>query len=311
MTNPVATTIVLVIIFCTYTSASMRTCGIVSKTKEENERIDALVSEHMTTAKAISNDDEIVVNVYWHVIMKWFGSKGDISDEVIQHNIDIMNDAYAGVRSNYSECENLFSYEDFPSSPFRFELKQILRHRNTLAFFTLTPFSSWFRRRKRIGTCADLNIYTGQSFFVGFATWPDACPTNGNVECANRGDSVVINYGSVPGGHMANYDQGDTAVHEVGHWLGLMHTFDGNDCENRGDNVADTPPQSSATYGCPLTKDTCVGDGLDPVHNFMDYADDCCMYQFTQGQINRMVALAEIYRGLTRTNKTLSVARAT
>ncbi len=218
-----------------------------------------------------------VINVYFHVVNKGSGiSNGDIPQAMIDDQMAVLNAAYSGWGYSFSLA---------PAN--------IDRTTNTTWYNGCYGTSETaMKNALHKGTAKDLNIYTcnPSNGILGYATFPSSYAS------APLKDGVVLLYSSLPGGGAVPYDEGDTATHEVGHWMGLYHTFQGG-CNGSGDYVSDTPAERSAAYGCPIGQDSCRNkSGLDPVTNFMDYTDDSCMFQFSTGQDGRMDSQYTAYR---------------
>lgn len=129
-----------------------------------------------------------------------------------------------------------------------------------------------------------LNIWVGHSTAtLGYATAPGAPADRDGVMIAT---SVFGTFNT--GGA---FNMGRTAVHEIGHWLGLRHIWGDTFCGD--DGVNDTPTQGNFTPGCPSGfRTTCNNAATGDMYmNFMDYTNDACMNLFTVGQKDRMRAL--------------------
>jgi len=256
----------------TQQAANARGCATQELSDAEKTAVQqALAGSTRAQARAAGS---VNVNVYWHVINNGTGlANGDIPQTQIDSSISVLNAAYK-------------------NTPFKFTLAGVDRTTNR-TWYTCSGggCESKMKSALRKGGAGDLNIYSnnmGQGL-LGWATFPSSYASKPKL------DGVVILYSSVPGGAAAPYNQGDTLTHEVGHWFGLYHTFQGG-CADPADYVSDTAAEASPAYGCPTGRDTCAGGGMDPVTNFMDYTDDACMNTFSAGQADRMDALTIQYR---------------
>jgi hypothetical protein len=233
------------------------------------------------------------VPVAFHVIRKNATlAGGNVPTSQIRAQIDVLNDAFRG-------------------AGFAFVLEHVTR--TTKASWFSLPVTNgsgdprYFRgsskeiamkRALHEGDSETLNLYTADlgKRLLGYAWLPADFSGDNGTPLPRFYDGVVVDFASLPGGSLGafGYGEGDTATHEVGHWFGLLHTFQ-NGCADPGDFVADTPFEAQPAFSC-VERDSCAAPGLDPIHNFMDYTPDACMDEFTPGQGDRMAQSWAAYR---------------
>ncbi|KAG6903318.1 hypothetical protein C0995_013071 [Termitomyces sp. Mi166 len=245
---------------------SLRICGTTLSDAEILAAENHFQANKITPTDSSASASKAIVSVSFHVVSEnQTVAGGNVPDSQIAAQIDVLNKAYS-------------------FSGITFVLKKTTRTVNQTWFNLVGPGNSEQTEMKnalRQGRATDLNVYT-----VGFNAleWKD--------------DGVVINSRTLPGGRETNYNLGHTLTHEVGHWVGLFHTFQ-NGCDGKGDYVDDTPAEAEPAFGCPEGRDTCPGGGKDPIHNYMDYSYDSCMTEFTHGQMKRIREQMATYRNCT------------
>ena len=239
-------------------------CGTPSLTPEEAESV-----RRTTRGIVMEAHPTVSIPTAFHIVRHDDGITGDVTDQQISDQLAVLNAAYA-------------------DHGYQFTTLSIDRTDNT-AWSTHTHGSAAETAMKNtlaINPACTLNFYTCDldGGLLGYATFPNMYPESSKMH------GVVNGYATLPGGSAAPFNEGDTATHEIGHYLGLYHTFQ-RGCTSPGDEVSDTPYEASPASGCPTGRDTCPDTGLDPIQNFMDYSSDACMTQFTSGQGTRMDSL--------------------
>jgi hypothetical protein len=232
--------------------------------------------------EGLARSNPIIIKVAVHSI-KPRKRGGGIGPKRIRRMIDVLNGAYRGAQKGSAF-----------NTRFRFRLDSMDWTVNRRWYHTRdsTKAERNMKRALHKGGSRMLNIYLSKpgGGLLGWATFPQSYANHKKM------DGVVIHQDSLWGGPAAPYNKGDTVPHEVGHWLGLYHTFQGG-CSVLNDRVTDTPAEQSPEFQCHRGRDTCPRkDGRDPIHNFMDYSADRCMNMFTRGQNERMILHWRAYR---------------
>ena len=238
----------------------------------------------------------IVIPVHWHVIHKTDGT-GRLSQQRIDEQMAVLNADFAGL--TYKGKSGL-------ETSIRFEVHGDIDYvENDDWFRVRSADDSIYKNSLNITPDRVLNIYSlvplkddGSEGTLGYARIPQT--GTGDAE-----DGIVMLHSAVGGREngYAPYDEGRTLVHEVGHYLGLLHTFQGGTCENEyvsssnnavtNDLVKDTPPHDEPDYGTSPSSPCGVPS---PIENFMNYSQDIALTTFSAEQTNRMICSLANYR---------------
>lgn len=273
-----------------------------------------LPKQHFKASRAIT-----FVPVVVHIVYKTTAQ--NLSDAYITAQLDQLNKCYARQNSDTNKLRAIFKpYAG--ATNIRFVLNQTIRVATTQAGFSMST-DGWgnlladaVKHTSTGGSDAvtpdsKLNIWvcdltnTGSGEVLGYAYPPAGLPNwGGGGGAPSQGDDgVVIDYKAFGGNnqkplYFSSYGCiGKACVHEVGHYLGLRHTWgdDGGACYGQSgyedDGISDTPVEGDANFGCDTTTlNSCVtaNDKPDMIENYMDYSWESCMTLFTKEQVTFM-----------------------
>ncbi len=255
-----------------------RRCCTPEPTNYDISRIDQNLREFRATNRAFREvQKDILINVQFIHIVD--GSNGKITPQQRADQISVLNAAYKSHKIQFKYDESTTKEED---------------NREWFIMGHRTKAERDAKTALQIDPNKNLNFYTANpgGGLLGWATFP------WELEGDPARDGVVMLYSTMPGGNAAPYNLGQTATHEIGHWLGLYHTFQGG-CNGVGDQVGDTIAHREPNFGTPepdLRNNACDPTQQSPVKNFMNYVDDDWMDHFTIEQGDRARDHIGIYR---------------
>ena len=224
------------------------------------------------------------VPVIFHIIHKTDGT-GNIPDQRIHDQMAVLNEDFRALTGTLGE--------DGFDTMIQFELVDITRTANS-DWFDDEGEELQFKLALGWDVTRYMNVYVNSaSGYLGYSSIPQR-------DAGTAIDGIVLFHEVVGGRGVGSfpYDQGRTLVHEAGHYLGLLHTFEGYGCYagyEAGDLIADTSSENDAHYGCTQHYSCATPDSI---RNYMNYTDDLCMREFTLEQANRAVCSLVTYRPL-------------
>ncbi|MEQ1631630.1 MAG: zinc metalloprotease [Planctomycetota bacterium] len=275
---------------------SMHRCGTPTQFGTSNPADAPDCGLNLTNPAAWAPTTVLRIPVVVHVIANT-GGTGNLSDTVVQSQITVLNEDFRALAGTPGAPGFDTKVEFFlaTTDPLGAPTNGIRRYTNATWFNDTGSYwttIAW-------DTTRYLNIYTNSAGGGGTLGYVPDLPQGGSV-LNTTADRVVILYSAFgrPATGGAPYNQGRTCTHEVGHFLGLFHTFQGGcgtaSCYTTGDRICDTAAEQTARFGCPTTAVSCGTP--DPIRNYMDYTDDSCMTNFTAEQAARIRCTLANYR---------------
>ncbi len=272
--------------------------------------MDQLRTQEVATQRWIADNRSSInfrsvetVPVVVHVI--WKESQENISDEQIMSQIEVLNDDFRKLNSNFGSGPMAFKALG-ADVEIEFCLASIDPSGNKTNGITRTQTSmdgiggtdNWYNTSNGGQDAWDIDRYVniwvcdlGEDGLLGFATPPGTAdpPESDGLAVAYQYFGTTGTAANSQPNHL-----GRTTTHEMGHYFNLEHLWgmDFGGC-NEDDFVDDTPIQDFESTGCPTfpALDNCTGSGDGIMfNNYMDYSDDECMTMFTVGQKMRMLA---------------------
>lgn len=259
-------------------------CGSRSPSQDEqNMMMDRLA--HLPLLRQATLDNSKVLHIPVALIVLHHGSLGKLSYSQIFDQISVLNRAFNGELGDADFATSTNKVPESTTSNMRFFVDSIQYVEDAVWFDQCRDLSDEIRRAIVKDPANKMYVISCNSKYLGW-TWSPWLYTEDDYR-----NAVFVNFQAFPNGSIPYYNLGRTAVHEIGHYFGLLHTFSSKeDCvEENGDGIYDTPVEKYPSTTCTTIKDTCPNHpGIDPSWNFMDYSIDQCLIRFSSGQIQRM-----------------------
>jgi len=286
---------------CSYHSSIERQKSINPKVDYDFERDEAALQEIIADLKTSKTTAESTYTIPIVLHVFHLGDDGKMGMEQALSGIEILNRDFNGLNDDWENIDPAFdavkgtldiSFCLATIDPEGNPTTGLIYHETEAGLYNDTNLYQYaWDNHKYLNVY--LPKYTGgaPSIFTGFATFP-------NIENVNNNEDG-IHYSSIRWGYgeHSELEEGDdwasVGTHEVGHWLDVYHTFQ-NNCNDPGDQVADTPPTLGGTIilsDCDNFDFSC--DFHTNGENFMSY-NHGCKKMFTQGQIERMEAALQL-----------------